>query len=1326
MKIINKFLLLAVFICTAGLLMAQSVQMPKWPFNGKEVDFVGQQVANTSASLATPKYVSNGYYGRDNNLLFHIIDNNLWWGNGTYAGPLFEDVDPVANPDKMFPEIIIVPTDTLFCEEGSFYAFYSVDSYEANSKDLCKKVDVSLRYSLITPNSTNSGIYSESNSILTLLRGSSCQGALIGIAATDFLPGTNTRRLYAVYYDDATSISKILFYTVSPTGISEPNVVGTAYGHNNPFEPCEVEISSDNSKLVFTRNKMYQWEGSTNTNDVTVVHLLSTGFRNTGVGTNGYTYIDLGPVNSTNDYYVGVEFSHDMADLYVTGTGAGLYRYNFSSQIKTLLPGTVAIACSQLEMARDGYIYGVSSSGQLYAIDAGTNFFQSQYNITPAGVIDNKLYHNPTANGYNYVYTLPEQIDGYNYDKLWGNEETCCYIGNQSAVKLPIMAGVSENSTTGDITITGSNVSWTTTSNPFTSGTAITDIYLRGNLKINNGAKLTITGLTLHFKEAEVIQMSYNPDGKGSRLVLNNSKLTAFDDCDEDVLWGGIRCSGYWAQAQGSVLSSKQPYTYMVNSTIEYATVGVEANTGGILRAFNSSFKDNIKDVKFASFTKNDNISEFSTCNFYTTQALYDKGYSPVFHAEIWTAPGVSFKACNFSNDYAASVPLNQWGVGVLATESSVTVDAKCTVQEALGIPCPDSKTVRGTFTNLYYGIKANIGGFITISRQDFNNCLGGAWLVACNAITVTENDFDVSSLNPDQGTNRNFESYGLYVANSSGYHIEQNEFHDGLLGMVVYASGGDENFIYRNNFKRLSGNGQASGFVGIGVNYDYDEKYGLQLLCNEFDTVDYAMTVLGGDVYSATGQIISVTQSDIRSTQGMEKFGYDHFSTHNHFSGIPLSENRFFVVDPNVSLLSYYDYNHEDVDGYRLGAHSSNIRVFYRIIPTCPQTIYSGGVVIGPIMSRIGGSNNDELELENQLNSLNSYNYFSLSISAQSANENNAAVVYSQLSASSPYLSSEILLTYLSNPNVPDLSKVSLMLANSPLPTDVVEAVEKSDLSDEYIFYILNHQVGVNEIEQLQNQIRGLQSARQVNYDHLMRATFNADTTAAFAETYNYVMEFMQTQTDYHAKNRLVDMYMHKGMYDEALKLLSLMESSLAADDFAKVNDIHLTEIRIDILQNIHIEPIVDIVKKHDVFLSELAADYNTKEGGVARAILESAGLMENFPIVFLPNPEDEVSTKSLRISEPEKEPAISGKELVAMFELYPNPANDYLSLEFINPEGNCSFNIYTLKGDLVKTISSNQQLGFISINISNLLPGNYIINCPELKSNKSFMIVR
>lgn len=73
------------------------------------------------------------------------------------------------------------------------------------------------------------------------------------------------------------------------------------------------------------------------------------------------------------------------------------------------------------------------------------------------------------------------------------------------------------------------------------------------------------------------------------------------------------------------------------------------------------------------------------------------------------------------------------------------------------------------------------------------------------------------------------------------------------------------------------------------------------------------------------------------------------------------------------------------------------------------------------------------------------------------------------------------------------------------------------------------------------------------------------------------------------------------------------------------------------------------------------------------------------------------------------------------------PNPANDQLSIEFVNPqEGNCTFNIYSLKGELLQTVNTSQQLGFVSISVANLASGSYIIECPQLKSRTGFVIAR
>ncbi|MGI6411046.1 MAG: T9SS type A sorting domain-containing protein [Bacteroidales bacterium] len=1293
MKRINQYLLLAVFLFTTSVLHAQlNVQATRWAVPGMQIDFNNYPATASPLNTGTVVDGINSYSYMGGPMLFQIVDqqikspsgynlatigNSAMWRGAEYA------TAKVKNDCETFV--------TFFIERGVVPLF--------TTESLC--------YSKYSRNPVTGAI----NMII--------QGQVLKSDNIDPVGGIvltkeradGSRFLY--YASTETGQGFLRRYTLNADGTINGETV--LYTTNTPFLMAELELSHDGTRLAFSRVRVGSWSPNAVDNDVVIFEIdPSTG----DLANSTPHYINLA-TNDDFDHYPGIEFSADGSELFVFRAGVGLYKINMTNYSSSQINGfDASFTYSMLELGRDGYYYFARDDG-LYRMDDA--YAISPFASGPMATNAMLAYFGCT------VYVLPDQIDGQDY-KTHTNSIACCYVQNESPIKNPNMSGVVHNSSTGDITITGSDVQWTQTSNPFTSGgQAITDVYLKGKISINKGAKLTITGLTLHFKENEIIQMSYNANGIGSRLFLYNSKLTAFDECESSKMWGGIRCSGNSSQPQGLYGSSKQPYTYMSNSTIEFATIGVTANTGGIVRAFNSNFKDNIRDVRFLVFTVNNNISEFATCNFYTTEALYAKGASPVCHAEILVAPGVLFEACNFSNDYATSVPLAQRGDGIVASSSSITVNEKCTTPIMFGEACPDPHTVRGSFSNLRYGIKTNMGDYITISRQNFNNCVGGAWLNACNAIKVTENDFDVYNYNPN--TSLQYETFGLYVANSTGYKIEGNNFHDGLLGLVVYASGEAENLVYRNNFENLSGNGQASSFVGIGVNYDYANKLGLQLLCNNFIDVDYAMTVLGGDIYGPSGQIISVSQSDIRSTQGMEAYGYGQFSTHNYFEGIPLNQDRFFVVDPNVSAISTYAYNQENVNGYKLGTYSSNIYVVNRSAPTCEQTIYPGPpVIIGPLMQSIGGLNDEQTELENQLNSLTSYNDLYLTISAQSANYNNNAEVYSQLSSASPYLISEILLAYLDNPNVPELSKVSLMLENSPLPSDVIEAIENSNLSAEYIDHILQYQEGVNEIEVLQNKIIGLKAARQIKYDNLIRETFNADTSATFAETYNSVMEFMETQNDYHAKNRLVDMYIHSQMWDEALNLLSTMRNSLSADYVAEANDIRLTEIKIDILRNSNTEAIADVVNKYKDFLNELAADYNTKEGGVARAILESAGFMENIPIIFLPNLDanSQVSNKSTRISKPIQEPVKPSKELVAMFNLYPNPANDYLSLEFINPVGNCNFNIYTLKGELVKSVRSKQTLGFISINISDLKQGNYIISCPELNSNQSFIITR
>jgi len=1308
MKTLNMFGMGLVLTLASMQIVAQTnTQLPKWPMNGKEVDFINNQVNTISTSLATPQFASNGYYGAENQRLFNIIDNNLWWGDGSFENNLYNP-PYIELPYAFYPEIVVAPKIKSCCNNGSYYVVYAVKQTDILVGEGNIEVDgYQIWYNVVDPNNSSLSTAQQ----LIDFGYYSINSANLGIAVTNFIGDTENRRLYYVFYSDDDGASEIGFFQITPSGITGPNVIATT--SFKVFEACEVEVSSDFSMLAFTRSKLFTDDP---TNDITIVHLNpATGYVNTSLGTNGYTYIDISPYNSTSDHYIGLEFSPDKSYIYATRQGTGLYQYNIGSNQVSFINGTGVIGSSQLEYARDGFIYGVASNGQMYTIiPANGTFAISSHNITSSGVINNTIFNSASRP----VYTLPEQIDNYNYGSLFLSQTECCYQSQESQVVTTI-PGVSED---GDnIVITGSNVSWTQGGNPFTpSGVSITDIYMKGNLIINAGARLNITGLTLHFKEGQEVQLNAatTSDGTGAKLYLySGTKLTAFDNCESDAMWEGIDVTGNWQYSQTT--GSAQPYLYMSNATIEYANIGVDAPTGGKVSATLSNFKDNLIDVKFNSYAGYDNTSSFDRCDFYTTGDLYNiKGVNPQYHAQIYYASGIEFLGCDFYNNYAYQNQIDAayWGTGILSTNSYVSVTYRCT---SLLYPCPAGSTTRGTFSHLKYGIKADQGDYFTLTRCDFIDCELGAWFIGIDAITATENVFDVLNL-PYSSV-----YFGLYIESSTGYHIEQNTFQNGLVGLVVYNSGGDDNLIYRNTFNDLTG----PGFCGYGANYDYQQKSGLQLLCNNFNNVNYAMTVLGGSLYTSSGTI-TVSQSDIRTQQGKLVNSATVVSTMNYFTNMAAADVYFYIdaaYSPYLQSNNKYNYNHHNTSGYYLASgyyNPYNVKTFEKSTYACPSTLSSGGgIQLG--MQAINDLNENEENAMTELNEILSYNEALLLANAETANSFASSSVFNSLAEQSPNLTAKIILAYVNNPKVSELSKVSLLLSNSPLPTAVIEALETTGISPEYINFVLQHQHGENPVEKLQNHLSAIKSAKQTKYDQLVRETFAADTTPEFADTYNMVIGFMANQKNVVAMKRLVKLYVHKAQYAYALDVISdINETALTDNDTNLENYCRIASIQIEMQQQCSSEPMLDIVKPHEIELLEMAANYNTKEGGIARAILESVGLMTNEPIVFLPQTDN---AKSARVTQPQRSQAPSSTSLKSLFRIYPNPANDQLAIEFVNPqEGNCTFNVYSLKGELLQTVNSSQQLGFITIPVSQLAPGTYIIECPQLKSKTNFVISR
>ncbi|MEA1873523.1 MAG: hypothetical protein U9N51_03710, partial [Bacteroidota bacterium] len=413
-SIITISLLLAVIVQSYG----QTTQMPKWAFNGKQIDFTQStpQVQNMNANLAQPRFVSNAYYDNSGTRQVYIVDNQVFWENGNLGGTLFTDNDQIE--DQMTPELVITPKESTICGDGEYYACYIQVQYEPDSKAENPMVSYKLKVSDIVPGTSVSDFDFE-----TILSGIN-MGANIGMAVSDFVPGTNNRRIYVVYREGLSSgISKILRYDLTPNGLSAP--ITLASNTSKFWEPAEVELSANMDNLYFVRPKKFAHVNGDNSNDITIVPLDPA----TGNLDGPIVEYDLEQQNSIYDYYIGIELDANENYAYVVKEDEKILKVDLSDGDVTPLYDQDGFNefNTQLERARNGLIYAVKSNGVLYYINETYNtIVESELDLTSSGVIRNKfLYGNGSGNE---VYIIPDQIDGCAYDDLFGTVEECCYV----------------------------------------------------------------------------------------------------------------------------------------------------------------------------------------------------------------------------------------------------------------------------------------------------------------------------------------------------------------------------------------------------------------------------------------------------------------------------------------------------------------------------------------------------------------------------------------------------------------------------------------------------------------------------------------------------------------------------------------------------------------------------------------------------------------------------------------------------------------------------------------------------------------------------------
>jgi hypothetical protein len=438
--------------------------------------------------------------------------------------------------------------------------------------------------------------------------------------------------------------------------------------------------------------------------------------------------------------------------------------------------------------------------------------------------------------------------------------------------------------------IEGSNA-WAPGSTPFEEVNGV--VHFEGDLVFGTGSTTIINDLEFRFGPLVKVVIK-----AGAYVELNNSVWTA--NCDQ--MWLGTELLGTTnANHSISQSSSNQGRIRLNDSTIEHARIGIKVgtnatNSGGIVYAYDSRFRNNARDVQFLPYrfvtaggNTASNLSRFHDTYFITDDYLNYPQIMPQIHVEFNRVFGVRVEKCSFMNTTPYSTHAwNQRGIGISAIAASFGVSGSNTLYD------PEAENIDATsFYRLHFGIRStgfsNILASYRCRYQEFQECAYGIVNFQTDNIQVYENNFALMTYSPLSDIETMIR--GMYITGSTGYEVQQNYFtFDGLeagtgLGVWVDDSGPAANLIRNNRFNRLK-----LGCYVTRRNANPSDQVGLQLLCNEF-------TECLTDIYRAA-------KTTMRHDQG----GNQQPGFPNIYAG-----NIFSYETPNCTNIAGDFRNHQD-----------------------------------------------------------------------------------------------------------------------------------------------------------------------------------------------------------------------------------------------------------------------------------------------------------------------------------------------------------------------------------------------------------------------------
>jgi len=819
------------------------------------------------------------------------------------------------------------------------------------------------------------------------------------------------------------------------------------------------------------------------------------------------------------------------------------------------------------------------------------------------------------------------------------------------------------------------------------------DITYADEIRVCSGSKLTINASVGFVEGGKIIIEA------GGELVLDGildgGILT---NVFEDQIWQGIEV---WGDPSSPFPSDQGLLTIKNGALIENAQVAIRnhhldevySQQGGIIKAYSSTFKNNIKTLDLRNYQYNSHIY-IKDCLFEYDES-YPVGGTPGYFVEINNMTGVNFLSCDFIN----STALNQVGKGIYSYNSQVSVKGKC-----VSATQPCSEWENSNFTNLEYGIYATAPSstnYVDIRNVSFTNNYRGLYIGGITTPRVTSSEFFVIDDN---------NGYGLYLDESTGFWVEDNVFNGAGdkkgTGIIVNDVGPDANEIYLNEFNNLkySINAQGRNRNHLQMNE------GLVLKCNDYNGTQFDETILWDLPFIAK-------DAGIAGDQGVDNLNIEDMAGNLFFINIG-GFNDYDDINNEANQIDYYfsinadnnDVEPMDATWNTVDKHEKNTNDVWTYETACETGINNGGGIEDE-RSKMDAAQSDIESTETILAALvDGGDTEALNTDVETSTPPETVTVYNELMGKSPNLSETVVEstigqeTVLPNAMVRDVMVANPHTAKSQVLLDMLD--ERFDPMPDYMKAQILAGRSIQTLKQeLESGLAGykLQKAKAMN----AIISYYREELEGPADISDSLLALFQADNTLTSAYRVAWLYLERDEYQQGLNVMGNIPSLFGLDeegqqDYTNISGIYT--MLSGLCQNGN--TIESLSETELAGLQTLTAGDAGLARAYARNILIALGELEYDEPILQPD-----FLKSSMAIDAYNE--LLKAEAPQQLQAYPNPSKGYVILEYkIETGAEGLIGIKDITGKTIKTIPATEKQDQVTVITENWQTGVYIAN--------------